>query len=210
MRTPLLLLLLVAGAACGGERPASGAANAREASDCDDRVRRSRRDATDSLFVDARDLVARCPDAMTAALVSLWHSPEIPPNGAHHLRGVSAVIRDARLASAIQAVVRDPARPVVTRIEALSTLSYYVEDGKWVEFVFIGDRPDSASLRFFAGSTEAPIVVRGAEPLPSDYEAGLHSLLESLRDTDTASAIRGAARRYILLLDARPHPAPAP
>ena len=206
MKLTLWSLALLALAGCAGDRAPAASPGAQEAGDCVPRVREARRAATDSLFVNALSLVESCPEAMTEALVSLWKSPSISPTAAHHLRGVSALLHDARLVAAIETVARDAGSPVETRTEALSTLSYYLQPGHWVEFAFIKNQPDSASLRILLGSMEGIVVKRGLDTIPATFPSEFRQLLGTLRDTDTASAIRSAARRFLMILDAQSKP----
>lgn len=206
MNTTRWLVALLGVAGCAGDHAPKASPGAQEAGDCVPRVRESRRAATDSLFVNALDLVETCPDAMSLALVELWKSTDIPPNAAHHLRGVSALLHDARLVAAVETVARDASRPTETRTEAISTLSYYLEPGKWVEFVFLRDHPDSASLRVFTGSMEGMVIKTGADSIPATFPGEFRQLLTTLRDSDTAAAIRTAARRFLLILDAQKKP----
>jgi hypothetical protein len=155
----------------------------------------------DSLFSDARGLAQRCPDALAAELTALWSAPVISPDRATVLRSASVMVRDERLVSALEAVVRDPARSIETRAGALSTLSSYLDAGRWVEFTFLKDPPDSASLRMFVGSMPDPVHGEGTRPIPAGFPLQFRQLLESLRDSDSSSAIRSAARRFIVFLE---------
>jgi len=199
-----IALLAIAG--CAGDRAPAASPGAQEAGDCVPRVREARRAATDSLFVNALSLVESCPEALTEALVELWKSPSIPPTAAHHLRGISALVHDRRLVAAVETVARDPGRPIETRTEALSTLSYYLQPGHWVEFAFMSDHPDSASLRIFTGQMEGLVVKVGRDTIPAAFSTDFRQLLGTLRDTDTAAAIRSAARRFLQILDAQSKP----
>ena len=53
----------------------------------------------------------------------------------------------------------------------------------------------------FVGSMEQTISGQGSHPVSPGYPVAFRQLLESLRDTDSSSAIRSAARRFILFLD---------
>ena len=200
MRPATVLLAVLFGAGClPGQSDA--APDSSEAADCAGRVERARSDGTDSLFTGAGDLVQSCPDALAVALAALWSDPQVSPARARTIRAVSALVRDERLISAMESAARDQARPVETRVEALSTLSYHLEAGRWIEFTFLQDAPDSASLRMFVGSMEQTISGQGSHPVSPGYPVAFRQLLESLRDTDSSSAIRSAARRFILFLD---------
>jgi|KBSSwiStaDraftv2_1062776.scaffolds.fasta_scaffold33477_2 hypothetical protein len=192
--TGLLTMLLAAG--CKAGTPANA-----ESADCTQNVERAHRTGGDSLFTDARGLVQSCPDAMALALAGLWAAPVVSPEQAHHLRAVSALVRDERLVAAIQAVVSDPARPIETRVEGLSTLSYYLQAGRWVEFTFLKTPPDSASLRMFMGMMDKPLGGDGTHPIPPEYAVRFRQMLETLRQSDSSSAMRSAARRFLLFLD---------
>lgn len=200
MRPATALLAIFLGAGClPGKSDAPP--DSSEPANCAARVERARSDGTDSLFTGAGELVQSCPDAMAVALAALWSDPQVSPARARTLRAVSALVRDERLLSAVESAARDQARPVETRVEALSTLSYHLEAGRWIEFTFLEDAPDSASLRMFVGSMEQTISGEGSHPVPAGYPVVFRQLLESLRDTDSSSAMRSAARRFILFLD---------
>lgn len=196
-RAALLALLTLA--ACGEQ--SADAAQQGEPADCPAQVDRARRRRTDSLFEDARGLVGNCPTAMADALAAMWSVPGIHPEMARHLRAVSAILRDERLTGAIEMAVRDSARAIETRVEGLSTLSFYLRSGRWIEFTFLKDPPDSASLRMFAGSMEHPQQTESSRPIPAGYEATLRPLLGTLAGSDSSGAIRSAARRMLLFLD---------
>jgi hypothetical protein len=138
---------------------------------------------------------------MAVALTALWSAPEVSPARARTLRAVSALVRDQRLLTAVESVVRDQARPIETRLEALSTLSYHLEAGRWIEFTFLQSLPDSASLRMFVGAMELSISGEGSQPVPAGYPVVFRQLLEALRDTDSSAAMRSAARRFLVFLD---------
>jgi hypothetical protein len=199
MRPATALLAILLGTGCSPEQPDSAPGS--EAADCAGRVQRARSDGTDSLFTGAGELIQSCPDAMAVALAALWAEPQVSPDRARMLRSVSALVRDERLIAALESAVRDPGRPVETRVEALSTLSYHLEAGRWIEFTFLQGAPDSASLRMFVGAMEQTISGEGSHPVPAGYPAVFRQLLESLRDTDSSSAMRSAARRFLLFLD---------
>lgn len=200
MRPATALLAILLGAGCLPEQ-SDAAPDSMEAADCAARVERARGDGSDSLFTGAGELVQACPDAMAVALAALWTEPEVSPARARTLRSVSALVRDQRLIAALESAVRDQGRPVETRVEALSSLSYHLQAGRWIEFTFLQGAPDSASLRMFVGAMERTISGEGSQPVPPGYPAAFRQLLESLRDTDSSSAIRSAARRLILFLD---------
>lgn len=193
------LLAILLGTGCSPDQP--DAAPGSEAADCAGRVQRARSDGTDSLFTGAGELIQSCPDAMAVALAALWAEPQVSPERARLLRSVSALVRDERLIAALESTVRDQGRPVETRVEALSTLSYHLEAGRWIEFTFLQGAPDSASLRMFVGAMEQTVSGEGSHPVPAGYPAVFRQLLESLRDTDSSSAMRSAARRFLLFLD---------
>jgi hypothetical protein len=198
------LLLLVSCVACGAERSEADtaqSAQSAEPADCPATVERAQQAGADSLFRDARGLIARCPDAMALRLSAIWSEPAVSPARARTLRAVSALLRDQRLVQAIESAVRDAARPIETRVEALSTMSYYLQAGRWIEFTFLKDDPDSASLRMFMGVMENPTVTTGAQPIPADYGTRFRGMLENLRDADSSSAVRSAARRFLVFLD---------
>jgi hypothetical protein len=214
--TGLLVILLGAGCLPEGSDPPPESS---EAADCASRVERARSEGTDSLFTGAGELVQSCPDAMAVALTALWSQPEVSPARARTLRAVSALVRDQRLISAVESVVRDQGRPIETRIEALSTLSYHLEAGRWIEFTFLQSTPDSASLRMFVGSMPQTFSGEGSQPVATDYPVAFRQLLETLRDTDSSAAVRSAARRLLLFMDysrqqleqqKQPPPAPPP
>ena len=200
MRPATALLAILLGAGCRPE-PSDAAPESSEAADCAARVERARSDRTDSLFTGAGELVQSCPDAMAVALAALWSEPQIDPERARTLRAVSALVRDERLIAAVESAVRDQARPVETRVEALSTLSYHLQAGRWMEFTFLRGPPDSASLRMFVGAMEQTISGEGSHPVPAGYPAVFRQMLESVRDTDSSSAMRSAARRFLVYLD---------
>jgi hypothetical protein len=195
------LLLLVSCIGCGAERSEADTAQSAEPADCPKTVERAHQGDSDSLFRDARGLVERCPDAMAIRLSAIWSEPAVSPARARTLRAVSALLRDQRLVQAIESAVRDPARPIETRVEALSTMSYYLQAGRWIEFTFLKDDPDSASLRMFMGVMENPPVTTGSQPIPADFGTRFRGLLENLRDADSSSAVRSAARRFLVFLD---------
>lgn len=200
MRPATALLAILLGVGCLPEQ-SDAAPDSMEAADCPARVERARGDGSDSLFTGAGELVQACPDAMAVALAALWSEPQVSPARARTLRSVSALVRDQRLIAALESAVRDQGRPVETRVEALSSLSYHLQAGRWIEFTFLQGAPDSASLRMFVGAMERTISGEGSQPVPAGYPAVFRQLLESLRDTDSSSAIRSAARRLILFLD---------
>lgn len=200
MRPATALLVILLGAGClpeGSDAPPESA----EAADCANRVEAARSEGTDSLFTGAGELVQSCPDAMAVALAALWSQPEVSPARARTLRAVSALVRDQRLISAVESVVRDQSRPIETRVEALSTLSYHLEAGRWIEFTFLESTPDSASLRMFVGSMPQNISGEGSQPVAADYPLAFRQLLETLRDTDSSAPMRSAARRLLLFMD---------
>ena len=164
----------------------------------------------DSLFVDPRGLLGACPDAMVEALVARWGEARSRPDYVHQLRGISSAVRDDRLARAIDAVARDPAVPVGARAEALSTLSYYLTRGRWIEFTFLKDPPDSASLRMFGGDLEDVEVWNGPRPVSAGYADSLKAMLGLIRGTDSSAAMRHAARRFLDVFDALLAPRAAP
>lgn len=200
MRAATGLLVILLGAGCLPER-SDAAPESTEAADCAARVEQAKSTGTDSLFTGAGELVQACPDAMAVSLAALWSAPEISPARARTLRAVSALVRDQRLISAVESVVRDLARPIETRVEALSTLSYHLQAGRWIEFTFLQNTPDSASLRMFVGAMPRTISGEGSHPVPAGYPVEFRQLLETLRDTDSSAAIRSAARRFLLFLD---------
>ena len=200
MRPATALLAILLGAGCLPAQ-SDAAPDSMEAADCAARVERARGDGSDSLFTRAGELVQACPDAMAVALAALWSEPQVSPSQARSLRSVSALVRDERLIAALESAVLDQRRPVETRVEALSTLSYHLQAGRWIEFTFLQGAPDSASLRMFVGAMERTISGEGSQPVPAGYPSAFRQLLESLRDTDSSSAIRSAARRFILFLD---------
>jgi hypothetical protein len=212
MRVSLGFLSILLAAGCSPARSAGGA----ETSECEKAVARAHQAGADSVFSDATGLVQRCPDAMAVALAALWAAPRVTPWQAHHLRAVSAVVEDERLASAIEAVVADPGRPVETRLEGLTTLSYYLEPGRWVEFTFVKNQLDSASLRILAGSTDSPMRGDGSQPISPAFPVRFRQMLETLRQDDSSSVVRTAARRFLVILDAvdlqrqQPPKTPAP
>jgi hypothetical protein len=200
MRPATALLVILLGAGClpeGSDAPPESA----EAADCANRVEAARSEGTDSLFTGAGELVQSCPDAMAVALAALWSQPEVSPARARTLRAVSALVRDQRLISAVESVVRGQSRPIETRVEALSTLSYHLEAGRWIEFTFLESTPDSASLRMFVGSMPQNISGEGSQPVAADYPLAFRQLLETLRDTDSSAPMRSAARRLLLFMD---------
>jgi hypothetical protein len=200
MRPATALLAILFGAGCLPEQ-SDAPPDSLEAADCAARVERARRDGTDSLFTGAGELVQACPDAMAVALAALWSEPQVSPAQARSLRSVSALVRDERLIAALESTVRDQGRPIEARVEALSALSYHLEAGRWIEFTFLQAAPDSASLRMFVGEMERTISGEGSHPVPAGYPMVFRQLLESLRDTDSSSAMRSAARRFLLFLD---------
>jgi hypothetical protein len=200
MRPATAWLVILLGAGCLPEQ-SDATPESTEAADCADRVSRARSEGTDSLFTGAGELVQSCPDAMAVALTALWSAPEVSPARARTLRAVSALVRDQRLLTAVESVVRDQARPIETRLEALSTLSYHLEAGRWIEFTFLQSLPDSASLRMFVGAMERSISGEGSQPVPAGYPVVFRQLLEALRDTDSSAAMRSAARRFLVFLD---------
>jgi hypothetical protein len=200
MRPATALLVILLGAGCLPDR-SDATPDVSEAADCADRVERARSEGTDSLFTGAGALVQSCPDAMAVALAALWSQPEVSPARARTLRAVSALVRDERLMSAVESVVRDQSRPIETRVEALSTLSYHLQAGRWIEFTFLQGPPDSASLRMFVGTMPRNISGEGSHPVPAGYPVVFRQLLEALRDTDSSAAMRSAARRFLLFLD---------
>lgn len=196
MRTSIGLLTILLAMGCKPGTPANA-----ESSECTRSVERARRSGGDSLFADARGLIQRCPDAMGLALAGLWAAPVVTPEQARQLRAVSALVRDERLVAAVEAVVRDPSRPIETRVEGLSTLSYYLQAGRWVEFTFLKDPPDSASLRMFMGMMDKPLGGDGTHAIAPEYAVRFRQMLETLRQSDTSAAMRSAARRFLLFLD---------
>jgi hypothetical protein len=200
MRPATALLAILLGAGCLPEQ-SDAAPDSMEAADCAARVERARGDGSDSLFTGAGELVQACPDAMAVALAALWSEPQVSPARARTLRSVSALVRDQRLITALESAVRDQGRPVETRVEALSTLSYHLQAGRWIEFTFLQGAPDSASLRMFVGSMPQSISGTGSQPVAADYPVAFRQLLESLRDSDSSAAMRSAARRLLLFLD---------
>lgn len=211
----LLTLFLVAG--CVPDRSEAGTPERADSAACTERVKRARQSGGDSRFAGAGGLVQSCPDAMAVALAALWAEPVVTPVQAGRLRAVSALVRDERLVTAIEAVVRDPARRIETRMEALRTLSYYLEAGRWVEYTFLKDDPDSASLRMFMGVMDNPARER-SHLIPGAYVVQFRQMLETLRQSDSSSVVRSAARRFLLFLDYSrqqqqkqpPSPAPPP
>lgn len=195
----LLTVFLATGCASGGSD--SGSPESAEMAACSESVKRARQTLLDSLFADARGLVQSCPNTMAVALAALWAEQVVTPEQARRLSAVSALVRDQRLVAAIEAVVRDPARFVATRVEAISTLSYYLQAGRWVEFTFLKDDPDSASLRMFMGTIENPVQGAGSQPIPGAYMVQFRRMLETLRQGDSSSVVRTAARRLLLFLD---------
>jgi hypothetical protein len=185
--------------ALAGCRSAAEAQGSRQ-SDCGRQVDRAQLARIDSLFDNARGLVDACPDVMATTLAALWREPGVQPVRAIHLRAVSTLLRDQRLAEAIESVVRDPSLPIETRIEGLSPLSYYLRPGRWVEFTFLKEPPDSASLRMFLGEMENSLIRDGGQPIAAGYEDRLRATLEALQ-SDSSGAIRNGARRFLLLLD---------
>jgi len=204
--TGLLTILLAAG--CGPNR--SAPAGSAESEECVRNVGRARQIGGDSIFADARGLVERCPDALAIALAAIWAEPVVTPERSRQLRAVSAVLHDERLVSAIEAVVRNPAQPIETRLEGLSTLSYYLQAGRWVEFILLKDQPDSASLRMFIGISENPIRGEGSHAIPPANLIQFRQMLETLRQGDASSAVRSAARRLLPFVDAALHPPEPP
>lgn len=200
MRPATALLVTLLGAGCLPER-SDATPESSEAADCAVRVERAKSAGTDSLFTGAGELVQACPDAMAVSLAALWSAPEISPARARTLRAVSALVRDERLVLAVESVVRDQGRPIETRVEALSTLSYHLQAGRWIEFTFLQSTPDSASLRMFVGAMPQSISGEGSHPVPAGYPVEFRQLLETLRDTDSSSTMRSAARRFLLFLD---------
>lgn len=200
MRPATALLVILLGAGCLPDGSDS-TPEASEAADCANRVETARREGTDSLFTGAGGLVQSCPDAMAVALAALWSQPEVSPARARTLRAVSALVRDQRLITAVESVVRDQSRPIETRVEALSTLSYHLQAGRWIEFTFLQSTPDSASLRMFVGSMPQGISGEGSRPVAADYPVAFRQLLETLRDTDSSAPMRSAARRLLLFMD---------
>lgn len=201
IRASLGFLTVFLAAGCLPDRSDAGARESAESAACSEKVKHARQIGGDSLFADAAGLVQICPDAMAVALAALWAEQIVTPDQARRLRPVSALVRDERLVTAIEAVVRDPARLIETRVEALSTLSYYLPAGGWVEFIFLKDDPDSASLRMFMGVMENPVRGEGNHPIPGAYMVQFRQVLETLRQSDTSSAVRNAARRLLLFLD---------
>jgi hypothetical protein len=206
MRVSIGLLTIPLAAGCLPDRSAAGAAGSAESAQCARDVGRARQVGGDSIFADARGLVQSCPDALAIALAALWADPIVTPERSHQLRAVSAVLRDERLVAAIEAAVRNPAHPIETRLEGLSTLSYYLEAGRWVEFVLLKNQPDSASLRMFIGISENPIRGEGSHAIPPANLVQFRQILETLSQRDTSSAIRSASRRLLPFVDAALHP----
>ena len=200
MRPATALLVILLGTGCLPEG-SDASPESSEAADCADRVETARSEGTDSVFTGAGALVQSCPDAMAVALAALWAAPEISPARARTLRAVSALVGDQRLLSAVESVVRDPGHPVETRLEALSTLSYHLQAGRWIEFTFLQGTPDSASLRMFVGTMSRNISGVGSQPIPAGYPVVFQQLLEALRDTDSSAAMRSAGRRLLLFMD---------
>ena len=202
---PLLAAVLLI--ACRGGGDASASAQ----SDCTQRVSRAQQARSDSLFVDARGHLASCPDAMAEALAARWQDTRNRPDYVHQLRAISSAVHDQRLATAVEAVARDPAFSDEVRVEALSTLSYYLRPGRWLEFTFLKDPPDSASLRMLAGDVDAAESWTGSRPLAAGYGDALKALLDTLRQRDTSAVVRHAARRFLQVFEPlRQPPAPAP
>lgn len=199
MRVSIGVLTILLASSCASDR--SDAPPGTESADCASNVARARQTGGDSLFADARGLAQTCPDAMATTLAALWAEPVVTPEQSRLLRAVSARIRDERVVSAIEAVVRDPARPIETRTEGLSALSYYLQAGRWVEFTFLKDQPDSASLRMFMGVMDTLIRGNESHPIPAGYPVQFRQMLETLSQSDSSSAIRSAARRFITFLD---------
>lgn len=212
MRVSLGFLSILLAAGCSPDRSAESA----ETSECARTVARARQAVADSLFADARGLVQSCPDAMAVTLAALWAEPAVTPLQAHRLRAVSAAVQDERLVSAIEAVVVNPGRPVETRLEGLTTLSYYLQPGRWVEFTFVKNQLDSASLRVLVGMMDAPIRGDGNQPISSAFPVRFRQMLETLRQNDSSSVVRSAARRFLVMLEAadlqqqQPPKTPAP
>jgi hypothetical protein len=212
MRVSLGFLSILLAAGCSPDRSAESA----ETSECARTVARARQAGADSLFSDARGLVQSCPDAMAVALAALWAEPAVTPLQAHRLRAVSAAVHDERLVSAIEAVVVNPGRPIETRLEGLTTLSYYLQPGRWVEFTFAKNQLDSASLRVLVGMMDNPIRGDGSQPIPPAFPVRFRQMLETLRQNDSSSVVRSAARRFLVMLDAadlqqqQPPKTPAP
>ncbi len=200
-RASLGLLTVFLAAGCVPDRSDADTPESAESAACSEKVKRARQTGGDSLFADARGLAQSCPDAMAVALAALWGEQIVTPEQAGHLRAVSALVRDERLVTAIEAVVREPARLIETRMEALSTLSYYLQAGRWVEFTFLKDDPDSASLRMLMGVMDNPVRGEGSHPIPGAYMVQFRQMLETLRQSDSSSAVRSAARRFLLFLD---------
>lgn len=198
MRVPMGLLTILLAAGCS-PAPSDAPPNT-ESADCASDIARARQSG-DSVFADARGLARNCPDAMATELVALWSAAVVPPERATKLRTVSVLVRDERLVGALNALVRDPARPIETRLEGLSTLSSYLQAGRWVEFTFLKEPPDSASLRMFVGVMPDPVDGEGSRPIPADFPVQFRQMLEALRDSDSSSAIRSASRRFIVFLD---------
>lgn len=201
---PLLAGILVL--ACRGGGEPAGAAQ----TDCAQRIARAAQARVDSLFVSPRGLLEDCPDAMVEALVVRWGQASTRPDYVHQLRGISSAIRDARLTRAIDEVARDPAVRVEARAEALSTLSYYLRRGRWLEFTFLKDPPDSASLRMFGGNLDDAEMWEGSRPIPAGYADALRATLGTIRETDSSAALRHAARRFLAVFDALMAPPAAP
>lgn len=212
MRVSLGFLSILLAAGCSPDRSDESA----ETSECARTVARARQTGADSLFSDARGLVQSCPDAMAVALAALWAEPAVTPLQAHSLRAVSAAVHDERLVSAIEAVVVNSGRPIETRLEGLTTLSYYLQPGRWVEFTFAKNQLDSASLRVLVGMMDNPIRGEGSQPIAPAFPVRFRQMLETLRQNDSSSVVRSAARRFLVMLDAadlqqqQPPKSPAP
>lgn len=206
LRTGLLLLALVLLPSCRGGGEASGMAQ----SDCTQRVARAQQARMDSLFVNARGLLDGCPDAMAEALAARWRETRARPDYAHQLRAISSAVRDERLAQAIEEIALDPSGRVGVRVEALSTLSYYLVRGRWLEFTFLKDPPDSASLRMFGGNVDDAEVWNGSRAIAAGYGDALKATLDSIQRTDSSAAVRHAARRFWQVFDQLRAPPPPP
>ena len=192
MRVPMGLLTIVLAAGCS-PAPSDAPPNT-ESADCASDIARARQSG-DSVFADARGLARNCPDAMATELVALWSAAVVPPERATKLRTVSVLVRDERLVGALNALVRDPARPIETRLEGLSTLSSYLQAGRWVEFTFLKEPPDSASLRMFVGVMPDPVDGEGSRPIPADFRC---SFARCSKRCGTAILRRQSAARRVV------------
>ena len=62
------------------------------------------------------------------------------------------------------------------------------------------------------GMMDNPVRGEGSHPIPGAYMVQFRQMLETLRQSDSSSAVRSAARRFLLFLDysRQPPPSPAP